>query len=304
MPLPPPSDSLPADAAPPIAGDDPRLSRRRFLKRLAKRSAVVASGAFVYTWRFEPHWIEVVERPLPIVNLPPHLAGRRLVQVSDLHAGPIVDQRWLIESLQQIELLRPDLLIVTGDFMTCEGTEEIPRAAEAIRALPAAPLGRLAILGNHDYGCRFRDHGVADKLRRELERHDVQVLANDVTNVGGLQIGGVEDFYSRRFNPERMLGQLSSDEAVLALCHNPDGVDDAAWADYHGWILAGHTHGGQCKAPFFRPPIVPVRNKRYAAGEYDLAPGRQLYINRGLGYLRRVRFNARPEITVFTLATA
>ncbi|MCA9234983.1 MAG: metallophosphoesterase [Planctomycetales bacterium] len=291
-------------AAEPAAPVECRPSRRRFLKRLGQGAAVAAGGAFLYTWRIEPHWVEVVRRPLPIVGLPPRLIGKRLVQVSDLHAGPIVDQRWLIGALERIAELQPDLLVVTGDFMTCDGDEEIPRAMEAVRALPAAPLGRLAILGNHDYGCKFRNHGVADRLHGALERAGVQVLANDVTRVGGLQIAGVEDFYSRRFDPERTLGQLSRDEPMLALCHNPDGADDPAWADYRGWILAGHTHGGQCKAPFFRPPLVPVRNKRYVAGEYDLAPGRQLYINRGLGYLHRVRFNARPEITVFTLAAA
>jgi predicted MPP superfamily phosphohydrolase len=74
--------------------------------------------------------------------------------------------------------------------------------------------------------------------------------------------------------------------------------------DFRGWVLAGHTHGGQCKPPFLPPPLLPVKNRRYVAGEYDIGPGRWMYINRGLGYLRRVRFNARPEITLFTLMQA
>jgi predicted MPP superfamily phosphohydrolase len=79
-------------------------------------------------------------------------------------------------------------------------------------------------------------------------------------------------------------------------------MDEHVWNGYRGWILSGHTHGGQCKPPFFAPPVIPVRNRRYTAGAFDLYDGRWLYINRGLGYLHRVRFNARPEITVFTLA--
>ena len=71
-----------------------------------------------------------------------------------------------------------------------------------------------------------------------------------------------------------------------------------------GWVLAGHTHGGQCKPPFLRPPALPVRNKRYSAGAIDAGNGRTLYINRGLGHLIRVRFNVRPEITLFTLRRA
>ncbi|HEY9229692.1 MAG TPA: hypothetical protein VIP11_23785, partial [Gemmatimonadaceae bacterium] len=68
-----------------------------------------------------------------------------------------------------------------------------------------------------------------------------------------------------------------------------------------GWFLAGHTHGGQCKAPFLPPPLLPVRNRRYVSGIVDVAQGRTLYISRGVGHLIRARFNVRPEITVFTL---
>jgi predicted MPP superfamily phosphohydrolase len=90
-------------------------------------------------------------------------------------------------------------------------------------------------------------------------------------------------------------------EPSIVLCHNPDAVDVPCWGDYGGWILSGHTHGGQCKLPFFRPPILPINNKRYVRGEYDLGDSRRLYVNRGLGYIRRVRFLVRPEVTVFTL---
>lgn len=85
------------------------------------------------------------------------------------------------------------------------------------------------------------------------------------------------------------------------LCHNPDTLDVRPWAGYRGWILSGHTHGGQCKPPFLPPPLLPVQNRRYTAGEVLLDDGRRLYINRGLGHLLQVRFNVRPEITSFTL---
>lgn len=298
------AESGESDAAGTDAGPH-RCTRRLFLRRLRQGALAGAGIALAYSWRIEPHWIDIVRRPLPVANLPAHLVGKRLVQVSDLHAGPVVDQHWLVGALERIAELQPDLLVVTGDFMTCNGTEEIPRASEAIQALPPAPLGRLAVLGNHDYGSSGpRNPRIAMRLRDVLQRHGVQALVNDVADVDGLQIGGVDDYFMRSFDPESMLAQFHNGAARLALCHNPDGVDEPAWADYQGWILAGHTHGGQCKPPFFRPPILPVDNKRYSAGEYALAPGRQMYINRGLGYLMRVRFNARPEITVFTLQKA
>jgi predicted MPP superfamily phosphohydrolase len=293
----PPSDSADRlDAAP-----DKRLSRRKFLRRSLRNLAAVGAATFLYTWRIEPFWVEVVERSLPIAKLPPSLAGKRLVQLSDIHAGPIVDQSFLLRCAEHIATLEPDLLVVTGDFMTCDGDESVGVATEFVKALPSAPLGRAAILGNHDYGYHWRQDAVAGKLVRAIERLDMHVLRNEAIDVAGLQIAGVDDFWSRHFRPEEALADLHADRPAIVLCHNPDAQDHPGWDGYRGWILAGHTHGGQCKPPFLGPPITPVRNKRYVAGEYALAGGRRLYINRGLGYLRRVRFNCRPEITVFTL---
>jgi predicted MPP superfamily phosphohydrolase len=294
------------DMSSPLAESaDAPLSRRGFLGRSVKYLSVAAAGTFLYTWRVEPHWVEVVERAMPIAGLPTSMVGKRLIQVSDLHAGPVVDQAFLKASLERIAELRPDAIVVTGDFMTCHGEESIAQTIDALQSLPAAPLGRFGILGNHDYGRRWSQSRVADALSRELERIDVRLLRNETASAGELQIAGIDEFWAgRHFQPELALRDLHTDRAAVALCHNPDGVDQPAWADFQGWILAGHTHGGQCRPPFLPPPLTPVENKRYTAGEFDLAPGRWMYINRGLGYSYRVRFNARPEITVFTLERA
>jgi predicted MPP superfamily phosphohydrolase len=280
------------------------ITRRTFLRRARRTFVATAAGTFLYTWRVEPHWIEVVRRGLPIVGLPTDLVGKRLVQISDLHAGPVVDQDYLLGAMESLADLQPDLLVLTGDFMTCIGDEEVAKAMEVIRAVPLAPLGRLAILGNHDYGQWWQHEEAANKLANGLERLDVRVLRNEVSDIGGLQILGVDDLWTPRFDLSKALSELATDRPAVALCHNPDGVDRPEWEGFQGWTLAGHTHGGQCKPPLLRPPINPVNNKRYVAGEYEIAAGRRLYINRGLGYLQRVRFNARPEITVFTLEQA
>jgi predicted MPP superfamily phosphohydrolase len=296
---------LPADDYhnPPRKESEP-LSRREFFRRSGRALAATAGATLFYTWRIEPHWIEVVRRKLPLVGLPAELAGKRLVQVSDLHAGPVVDQSYLIGAMERLETLAPDWLVLTGDFMSCYGDEEVAKALEVIREAPRATFGRFAILGNHDYGQYWCVYAAADKLSAGLESLDVRVLRNEVAEAGELQLAGMDDLWTPNFQPERVLADIASDRPSLLLCHNPDGVDRPELSQYRGWTLAGHTHGGQCKAPFLNPPINPVQNKRYVAGEYELASGGRLYINRGLGYLHRVRFNARPEITVFTLERA
>jgi predicted MPP superfamily phosphohydrolase len=297
-----------AVSEPPVVEEKPDsegdVSRRAFLRRTTRGAAALAGGTLLYTWRVEPHWIEVVERPLPIAGLGEALIGKRLIQVSDLHAGPVVDQSYLIGAMHRVAELRPDCLLVTGDFMSCYQDEEVPRALEVIRELPAAPLGRFAILGNHDYGQFWRHEDVADKLSAKLEKLELRVLRNEVADIGGLQLAGVDDLWTRRFDLGKAVSDISTDTPALMLCHNPDGVDRPELAEHRGWTLSGHTHGGQCRAPFFNTPYNPERNERYVAGEYELASGGRLYINRGLGYLARVRFNARPEITVFTLQAA
>lgn len=278
----------------------PRLTRRRFL--LSVGGAALVTGG--YTWRVEPHWVEVVERDLPIARLPSTLVGKKLVQISDLHIGQLVDDDYISGQIRRACGLG-DLLVITGDFMSCKGGEEIDHVARVLESsLRHPPLGTYAVLGNHDYGKDWQTHEVGYALTNRLRNLGVHVLRNQIADVQGLQLAGLDDLWSGLFKPQKVFPKLDPNRASLVLCHNPDGADKGDWCGYRGWVLCGHTHGGQCKPPFLNPPILPVNNRRYTTGEIPLADGRRLYINRCLGYIRRVRFNARPEITVFTLRAA
>ena len=145
---------------------------------------------------------------------------------------------------------------------------------------------------------------IADRLENRLTGIGITVLRNASRVVNGLRIAGVDDLWSPNFHPKEVLPKLDAEEPAIVLCHNPDAVDRSVWGTFRGWTLSGHTHGGQCKSPFLPPPMLPVNNKRWTSGAFDLGAGRSLYINRGLGHLWRVRFNVRPEITLFTLVKA
>jgi predicted MPP superfamily phosphohydrolase len=276
------------------------LTRRRFLQGTAA-SSLLAAITGTYTWRVEPHWVEVVRRDLPIAHLPAPLSGRTLVHLSDLHAGPQVEDDYLIRSLQYVSDLDADIHALTGDFMTCRADEQLERVTRVLSHLRPARLGTVGVLGNHDYGRNWNRPSVADALTNRLSDLGIIILRNARLDVEGLTVAGLDDLWSSRFAPDKILPILEPNRANLVLCHNPDAADEHGWCGYRGWILSGHTHGGQCKPPFLTPPRLPVKNQRYVAGEIDLFDGRRLYINRGLGHLLRVRFNVRPEITVFTL---
>jgi len=280
------------------------LSRRRLLRRGVALGALGAAGLAGYAWRIEPIWWHAIHRALPVAHLPAALEGKTLVQVSDLHAGPRVDEGYLGGVMEAVGRFEPDLVVVTGDLVHYTRPRDLEAGVRVLSRLAPPPLGTIAILGNHDYGRSWSDGGVANDLVAALDGLGIRVLRNEQHDVSGLQIVGMDDLWAGRFAPEKALDGLDPQRASLVLCHNPDAVDQPGWGDHRGWILAGHTHGGQVKPPFLPPPLLPVENPRYTRGEVDAGGGRRLYINVGLGYLRRIRFNVRPEVTVFTLRRA
>lgn len=288
------------DEMPPVSLHQPLLSRRRFLTGLV--TAPLLAG--LYAWQVEPHWVEYVNRELPIADLPDALSGKILVHLSDTHIGPQVDDDYIAGVFKKVAALNPDIVVYTGDIVSYAGPQTIEQAKRVLRAFPRGKLGTAAILGNHDYGKNWTEHAVAEQVKTALTEAGCSVLRNTAVNISGLTIIGLDDLWAGQFAPQSVLGELKTNQASLVLSHNPDTCDLPGWSNYHGWILSGHTHGGQCRAPFLPPPLVAVRNRRYTAGEFALTDSRRLYINRGIGHLLKVRFNVRPEVTVFTLVCA
>lgn len=273
------------------------INRRHFISLMA---APVLTG--LYTWGVEPTWEEYVRLRLPIRNLPQALEGRSLVQLSDIHVGDRVSPGYLAGVFASVARMNPDIVAYTGDFISYAGPGTLDQLRQMAERLPRGKLGTVAVLGNHDYGEAWRQSGVADAVSRMLSGIGCVVLRNEAVDLHGLTIGGLDDLWAGRARWGAWMTGLRA--PALMLCHNPDACDLPGWAGYEGWILSGHTHGGQCRPPFLPPPLLPVRNKRYTAGAFDLDGSRRLYINRGLGHLLRVRFNVRPEVTVFELRRA
>lgn len=258
----------------------------------------------LYTWRVEPTWLEITERELPIENLPPALDGRTLAHFSDLHFGYDVDPDFIADTFRRVAARRPDIVVHTGDLITHNGAPCLAQARAVLTGLPRGQLGGFAVLGNHDYGDNWEHPLVAEAVADELTRAGLRVLRNESADCAGLRIIGCDDLWAQRFAPRPAFAGVTLATPALALCHNPDACDEPGWENFHGWVLAGHTHGGQCKPPFLPPPVLPVKNRRYTAGSFELSGGRRLYISRGVGHLMRVRFNVRPEVTWFTLRRA
>ncbi len=288
---------------------NPLLSRRRFLQ-LAGGLAISGAAGFGYarllepTRLLEPNWVEVVEQPLAIANLPDHLAGLRIAQISDIHLGQYTGPEKLLDAVLRVNRLAPDLVFLTGDYVT-RTAGQASGLVEPLRALTAPAY---AILGNHDL---WTDR---TSVTSYLAQTPVRLLVNQgVEALPGLFVAGVDDLWSGGPDIRAALDGAPAGAVSLLLAHEPDYFDRVVQADAPVAVqFSGHSHGGQVRIPsatpdgaglWTRAPILPRYGERYPIGLYRVGQ-RQVYTNRGLGvWPLPYRFNCRPEITVFRLAS-
>jgi uncharacterized protein len=241
-------------------------------------------------------------RDLPLPGLPAALDGLRLVQLSDLHAGCFLDEASLQPVVALARACEPQLLLLTGDFIT--------RTADDVHALGIAlaridaPLGKFAVFGNHDYRGR-RERVLVAALRRQ----GVRVLRNATARIecGGATIAvtGLEDLEeSKGADLELALAGQSGDEDLrVLLCHHPDVVDALPPGRFH-LVLSGHTHGGQI-VPKGASTLLARWLPRRLRGDHPLPGGGLLHVNRGIGVLVvPFRLGSRAEVSCFTLRRA
>lgn len=280
-----------------------RASGKRFGPRRAAAilclglALAVAAGGTVYAVYVEPRRAVVVSTSLTIPCLPRELSGLRLVQLSDLHLGSNVDRELVRAGFAQALTLEPDLIVLTGDYVSSLANGEAA-ALEAELARLAAPLGVYAVLGNHDHWAD--ENVVAEAIRRS----GVTLLRNEAVALrrgeGVLYLAGVDDYWERRADLGRALADVPPAGCVVLLAHEPDYADEVARDGRVALQLSGHSHGGQVRLPGL-PPVLPRHAKRYPEGLRQVG-SLSVYTNRGLGLAGLpVRFNCPPEITLLEL---
>jgi hypothetical protein len=235
-------------------------------------------------------------RSLHLPTLPVAWDGLRLLQISDVHAGPYmgVDRMLRIRDLAQ--QLEPDLIVFTGDQMDRRESdaELFVRGFEGL----GAPMGVWGILGNHDH---FIDPRLSEQA---LQSAGIRPLINEGVTLersgSSLALIGLEDLTasSGRTADFAVLGQFPTSFRVC-LCHQPQGWQQAVAAGAH-LTLAGHTHGGQIALTRRNLNVARI-GTRYIAGPYRRDDA-FLYVSRGVGVgAVPVRVGAPPEIDLLTL---
>lgn len=260
---------------------------------------------FEYTRLLNPNgnhdWVDVNQINLTLHRLPASFHDYRIIQISDLHIGTWLTIEKLEETVDIVNKYQPDLVAITGDFVSYHPDQYIADITTRLNNLKAKD-GRLAVLGNHDHWTN------ASMIRTHLDKSGITVLSNQIHSIlrgnDRINIAGVDDYYVHKDRLDLVLEQLPTDEFTILMAHEPDFVEISSKTGVFDLQLSGHSHGGQILLPFIGPLYLPNHGRKYPRGLYQV-DGMYLYTNRGLGTAEiQVRLNCPPEITIFCLNTA
>jgi uncharacterized protein len=276
-------------------------SRRRFLKVASGAAALGTLALGADATLLEPNHPRLVRVEIPLRRLPAEFDGLKIVQLSDLHYDPYFSAGPIAAAVRMTNVLAPDLVVVTGDFVSLSalGARKLSVRA-AHRSEPCAQLllalraryGIWAVLGNHD---AFSD---GPYIETTLRRVGIHVLSNEAIPLerDGQQIwlAGVGDVLAGEANLDDALRGIPSGGPVILLAHEPDFADKVARFPVD-LQLSGHSHGGQVRFPFLGAVYLPELGRKYPWGLHRIEQ-LTLYTNIGLGTLRiPVRWNCPPE---------
>jgi len=275
------------------------MTRRRFLGGVS----LAGIGTASYARFFEAERLQFSQVAVPLSG------GAReplkLLHLSDLHASPVVSLGYIESAIVRGLEWKPDLICLTGDFIT-QRFERDKEFARALRRLSdTAPC--FATLGNHDGGDWAGGNGGHSDvgwITSVLNEGGITLLPNATARLRlrdwPLQLVGVGDTWAGNFDPQTAFRAATPDATTVLLSHNPDTKEQVA---PHPWnlMLSGHTHGGQLRVPWLgATPFAPVRDKRFVAGLHRWNE-RWIHVTTGIGSVFGVRINCPPEVSCLTL---
>jgi predicted MPP superfamily phosphohydrolase len=274
------------------------MNHRHFLKWAVGTTLGAPVAGLGYA-ALEPYWLRITRHTVAVPRLPAAFAGKTVALLTDPHLGPFNSLPFIRSIVDRANALAPDLIALGGDYIHGKGRPYIKPCLEALGRL-RAPLGVFAVTGNHDHW-----HGI-QAVRQAIRDNGIV----DVTNAGRwvdlggsrLRIGGVDDFWEGKQDLDAALGNATAADACLLLCHNPDYVETLTDCRV-GLVLSGHMHGGQIVIPGVGPRIPSLYGLKYLQGLVR-TPFTQVFVSRGVGTVAApLRFRARPEINLLTLAS-
>jgi uncharacterized protein len=263
-------------------------------------SAAVGSVTGAYGSQIEPQRLVLEQRAIRLPDLSPALDGFRIALMSDHHLFPFTPRKILERAVDQANGLRPDLILLGGDYV-CADVESIRELAPILGRLNAR-YGVFAVPGNYDSLLGL------NLIRSQLVAQSIDFLVNHGIHVGPragrLFLAGLDSVCTGAPDPIRAFAGCRETDTAIALVHEPDYFLKMVKLTPVRLQLSGHSHGGQVRVPAFGPLVLPRLGRVYHTGLPQLN-GRFVYTGRGLGMVGLpFRFDCPPELTDITLEAA
>lgn len=293
------------------------ISRSAFLSWLGLAVGGTLFGSLIYGFSNKYNYT-LKKLQLSFEKLPENFKGTRIIHISDIHSGSLLDQKAVEHGVKKIMAQRPDMIVFTGDLVN-DRASEMEKLSAVFNKL-SAPLGVYSILGNHDYGdyARWPKDGISkeenlNNLKQVHAQMGWKLLMNEhvVIEKEGqhLALLGIENWSAKGNFPRygRMDLAYRGTEKYpfkILLSHDPSHWDAEVKTNYSDidLMLSGHTHGMQfgVEVPGLKWSPVQYMYKQWA-GLYEDAH-QKLYINRGFGFIGYPgRVGILPEITLIEL---
>ncbi len=261
---------------------------------------MAAAGCAGYAYFAERGWLKQERIEIAINDLPAGREGFRIVQLTDIHHERFMPDSTLAAMVEQANALKPDLIALTGDFVTASsgGVDRLARFLAELRATE----GVFGCFGNHDVWNGRRAIGEA------LSKANVRMLVDGSQRIdgpgGSILLAGLDSAWAGRPKLHRAVADRRRREPVILLMHEPDYFDFVFPTGQVALQLSGHTHGGQVALPLWGALHLPRWGKKYERGHF-VRQSSQLYVSRGVGCTGLpFRFASRPEITEIVLRGA
>ena len=275
------------------------LEKRQFLQKSLSIGILTLVGPTTsygfYSARKGP---SIINQTIYLNDLPDSFENFTIAQISDLHVGPTIKKPYVEKVLNQISIINPDLIAITGDLI--DGSiDYLKKDLEPLSEM-IAKYGTYFVTGNHEY------YSGAEKWLDETDRMGFTNLVNEHNlisiNNETIALAGVTDFRahqiipSHKTNPKNALRGSVDEKVKILLAHQPSSIFKANEAGYD-FQISGHTHGGQ-----FWPFTYPTKKANpYLSGLHN-HNGTQIYVNSGTGYWGPpLRLGVPSEITLFKL---
>jgi predicted MPP superfamily phosphohydrolase len=248
-------------------------------------------------WKFNSKKVEISKSQIGLPNLAIQFKGYRLLHITDFHLGTWLDTQAMLEIVHLVNQQEPDLIAITGDFISFDAQKFVPDLIHILSKLISKD-GILAVLGNHDH---YTD---ANLIRGALEECNIIELKNSIHKIkkqaSSLYFAGIDDHMTGHDDLQSVIAQIPDGQVpVILLAHEPDFADISAASKKFSLQLSGHTHGGQICLPLWGNLYLPRLGRKYPSGRYQVQ-NMVVYTNRGLGTSwLKFRYNCPPEIAIF-----